>query len=292
MPWISSVRLVDYIDTLSEHRLTASDTMPVMSDEILRRDAGVGTTRYFENLAGPFFVYDTRFWNGAALEIPQTGLIDYGDPFDLTITQDTVGSVTRQEAEVAHTPASFDWQALGGAPDDAAITLVLGLQGSPTLASSTGQSEGVFEIDGDVHMRFRAFRYDDATSGVSIEFEDGADTIDIVNSTDLDDELWDSVVVMTLDLPTNASSGIWIDEVATPLSPTFGGGYDTGPPYPEHSDENAVIDVFNAYLGRGQPAKDAGRFTAGYVMALYRGSPSVLDLSLLQQYYQLPSVEG
>jgi len=290
MAWISSVRLRDYIESLPEHRLEASDALPVLADDRVKRIAGLDTTRYFDNLSGPVFSYDTRFWSGGVMEVPQTGLIDYGDSFDLTITGDTSGSVTRQVAEVDLTPVGFDWQAMNGAPDSAAITVVVGLQGVATLASSVGQAEAIFEIDGDVHMKFRAWRYDDGSSGVSVLFEDGADTISIVTSTDLDDELWNSVVVMSLDLPTNSSTAIWVDSVQVPVSPTFGGGYDTGPPFPDHEDANAVIDAFNVYLGRDQPAKLSGRFEAGYVIALYRGSPTTLDLQILQEYYQLPFV--
>lgn len=288
MSWVSSVRLRDYYDELTQVTLTENDAVPILSDNILRRVNGINESRYFQNLTGPIFSYDTRYWNGAALTVERTGTIDWVGAFDLDITRTTIEGTTRQFAEVDATPVGFDWQSMGGAPDDAAITVVMALQGTPVRGTSMGQSEVIVDIDGDFRVLFRAFRYTDGSSQVRMLFEDGLDQVDIVNSVDLDEELWNSVVVATLDLPDNASSAIYVDEVAQSLNPTLSGGYDTGPPYPSHEDVNAAINSFNVYLGRDQVAKTSGRFESGYAVALYRGTPSVTDLDILQQYYKLP----
>lgn len=284
--WISSKRLVDLIEELPVVRLSATDDVPLLSDGVVKRAAGDTTTRYFEQLAGPVFFYDSRWWNGAALELAQGGLIDLGDDFDAPITRETAEGVSRQYASLAETPVGYDWQALGGAPDAAALTFVVGFVQSLTRASSAGRSEATFEVGGDLGLRFSLLSVDSGTGGIEMEFTSGADVVSWTNTSNLYSSLAAGVAIMVLDLPDNTVTGAWVNNVAVPLTSAHQGDYADGPPYPDNSDELAVIDEFNMYLGRDQPSKNAGQFESAFVMALYRGAPSTLDRTLLQELYQ------
>lgn len=286
MAWVSSIRLTDLMAELPVVRMAPTDAVPILSDGVVRRMAGYNTTRFFENLAGPVFSYDTRWWNGAEMEVPQQGLLDLGAGFDLTITRATEEGASRQYASVNGTPVGYDWQALGGAPDAAALTLVAGFVANHTVASSVGRTEATFEIGGDMSLRFSVLRIEDTSGEVEMEFVSGSDSVRFTAASDLLDELSQGVVVMSLDLPNNTSTAVWINGDSVTLSPDHAGDYGDGPPYPVHDDENAVVDEWNVYLGRDQPARAAGQFESAFCMALYRGSPSSLDLEILQGLYQ------
>jgi hypothetical protein len=286
MAWLSSIRLVDLMAELPIVRMQPTDAVPILSDGIVKRIPGNTTKRFFENLSGPMFVYETRWWNGAELVIPQTGYLDLGDEFDLDITRATEEGADRQYASVNATPVGYDWQALGGAPDTSPLTFVVGFVAGNTVASSTGRTEATFEVDGDMSLRFSLLRVYDTSGDVEMEFVSGSDSVNFTAASDLLDELHAGVVVMTLDLPDNTNTGLWINGEFTSLTANHTGSYADGAPFPVHDDENAVVDVWNAYLGRDQPSRVAGQFQSAFSMALYRGAPSSIDLEILQGLYQ------
>jgi hypothetical protein len=287
MAWVSSQRLVDLIAELPVVIMTPTDMVPLLdSSNIVKRSDGITTTRYFQNLAGPVVSYDTRYWNGAQLVIPRTGLIDWGTGYDLSITRATEEGVSRQYASLGASPVGFDWQILGGAPDDTAITVVIGFVASRTVASSEGRSIASFEVDGDVYLGFFLERIDDVSGSMSMEFTDGADGVSFTSTVDLVDDLLAGVAIMTLDLPDNAATAMWLNEVSVPMTASPTGDWADGAPFPEHEDENAVIDQIDVYIGRDQPSRAAGQFESAFSLALFRGAPTAQDRSILQERYQ------
>jgi hypothetical protein len=296
MTWVSSTRLVDYFDELEVVTLKATDDVPSLADARLGRVAGIEHTRgvtapstNWDGLTGPYWGYDWRLWDGADLVVPQVGALDLGDDFDMTITETTVGQTTYQDASVLVDPAGLDWSAFGGAPDDAALTVVFSFGTLTTTDDVDGDHEAYVIVDGDVTWTVRAFANADGTDEISTHWSanGGTDTISIASSTDVRASVEERVIVLTLHLPANTSSAIWSDSTALAgATKAKTGAYNTGSPPSFPDIDEPTISTFEAGMRRGLPVVDQGRPASGaFAIAFYRGVPATADLAAIKRLF-------
>jgi hypothetical protein len=292
MTWVSSIRLRDYIAGLQVGTIDADDSTPALSGGQLVRISGIDTDQgsplSYEQLTGPWVGYDWREWNGGDSDLQNLGAYNLGTDFSLNLNESTSGGgVSYVDASVTASAAGLNWDAFGGAPDLSAFTFVAAFAGLSGGSDVPADHEAYFALTGsEADLVFEA-----STTDLNAVVR-GAWTLDSdgskveVNDGDINPVLGfvNKVVVITLDIPTGNENGIWTNTAGMPSSVTERTGEYASAPYPDYSTaSDPVMTTFTVRMRRGVPIPSLGAPDTGcYAIALYRGAPTVGDLSTIQ----------